>query len=108
MLQSLSIHNKMKTPFLTTDSTCLVWGKTCTKKGNCWLYNAALMRNSINYSSAFFMSLGTLFEFLLWLNIKDLNMFDDALSLTAKESGPEVKDTDVPKRQTEALLPATE
>lgn len=26
------------------DKNCLVWGKTCTNKGNCWLYDSANLR----------------------------------------------------------------
>lgn len=26
------------------DKLCLVWGKTCTSKGNCWLYDAQALR----------------------------------------------------------------
>lgn len=26
------------------DSMCLVWGKTCTHKGNCWLYDPESLR----------------------------------------------------------------
>jgi len=26
------------------DRVCLVWGKTCTNKGNCWLYDPLSMR----------------------------------------------------------------
>lgn len=26
------------------DRTCLVWGKTCSGKGNCWLYDGASLR----------------------------------------------------------------
>lgn len=26
------------------DSMCLVWGKTCSNKGNCWLYDPFVMR----------------------------------------------------------------
>jgi hypothetical protein len=24
--------------------TCLVWGKTCTGTGNCWLYDTEMLR----------------------------------------------------------------
>lgn len=26
------------------DSACLVWGKTCTGTGNCWLYDGEVLR----------------------------------------------------------------
>ena len=29
---------------LVLDKTCLVWGKTCTGKGNCWLYDGETLR----------------------------------------------------------------
>lgn len=26
------------------DNTCLVWGKTCSGNGNCWLYDGETLR----------------------------------------------------------------
>ena len=26
------------------DKTCILWGSTCSKKGNCWLYDGELLR----------------------------------------------------------------
>lgn len=71
---------------LFPDSTCLVWGKTCTDNGNCWLYNAALLRKKLNYNAAIFFCIGLFFDFLIWLNVSDLNMFGDPLEMVEKNS----------------------
>ncbi|XP_028981898.1 solute carrier organic anion transporter family member 2A1 isoform X1 [Diachasma alloeum] len=34
------------------DNTCLVWGKTCSGTGNCWLYDSELLRYSMNLTAA--------------------------------------------------------
>lgn len=30
----------------------MVWGKTCTGTGNCWLYNAEMLRYLMNFTAA--------------------------------------------------------
>lgn len=30
------------------DRNCLVWGKTCSGNGNCWLYNGETLRYLLN------------------------------------------------------------
>ncbi|KAH8407485.1 hypothetical protein KR222_002225, partial [Zaprionus bogoriensis] len=59
------------------DKYCLVWGKTCTNKGNCWLYDTESLRYAFNIVSAFFIFLGGLLNIAVWLNSKDLRIFDD-------------------------------
>lgn len=34
------------------DKTCLVWGKTCSGTGNCWLYNGETLRYLLNFTAA--------------------------------------------------------
>ncbi|XP_043671466.1 solute carrier organic anion transporter family member 74D isoform X2 [Vespula pensylvanica] len=34
------------------DKTCLVWGKTYTGTGNCWLYNGEALRYLLNFTAA--------------------------------------------------------
>nr|CAD7432302.1 unnamed protein product [Timema monikensis] len=41
-LISTNYHNK----------TCMVWGKTCSGTGNCWIYNTENMRNLLNFTAA--------------------------------------------------------
>ncbi|XP_075237504.1 organic anion transporting polypeptide 58Dc isoform X2 [Lycorma delicatula] len=59
------------------DQNCLVWGKTCTGTGNCWLYNGELLRIILNVTSACFVTIGTLFDGGVWFYVKDLKVFDD-------------------------------
>ncbi|CAH0386215.1 unnamed protein product [Bemisia tabaci] len=59
------------------DNTCLVWGKTCLGKGNCWLYDLKTMRYTINITAAAFMAIGTLLDVGVWYFSKNLKMFDD-------------------------------
>lgn len=59
------------------DSTCLMWGKTCNRKGNCWFYDTELFRKRLTYTSAAFVSVGIIFDFFVVKHVKNLNMFDD-------------------------------
>ncbi|XP_017837173.1 solute carrier organic anion transporter family member 74D isoform X2 [Drosophila busckii] len=61
------------------DRMCLVWGKTCTNKGNCWLYDPKSMRYTLNFTAAVFISLGALFDFGVWYYVKDLKIFDEEI-----------------------------
>lgn len=56
---------------------CIVWGKTCTGTGNCWLYDAQTLRYSLNFLAAFFVALGTLVDVAVWYYVKDVKIFDD-------------------------------
>jgi hypothetical protein len=58
-------------------SACLAWGQTCTTKGNCWLYDGEMLRTRFFYPSAFAIALGTLFDYLVFRNSKDLKIFDE-------------------------------
>lgn len=35
-----------------TDRSCIVWGKTCTSKSNCWLYNSEKLKYMLNYTAS--------------------------------------------------------
>ncbi|XP_032590483.1 solute carrier organic anion transporter family member 74D [Drosophila grimshawi] len=59
------------------DRMCLVWGKTCTNKGNCWLYDPESMRYTLNFTAAIFIFLGAVFDFGVWYYVKDLKIFDE-------------------------------
>ncbi|CAB3387511.1 Hypothetical predicted protein [Cloeon dipterum] len=58
------------------DSTCVVWGKTCTRKGNCWLYEGESMRYIMNFTAAVFVAIGTLFDVGTWYYVKNLQIFE--------------------------------
>uniref|UniRef100_A0A182QCQ2 Solute carrier organic anion transporter family member n=1 Tax=Anopheles farauti TaxID=69004 RepID=A0A182QCQ2_9DIPT len=62
---------------LVLDKTCLVWGKTCTGTGNCWLYDGETLRYLLNFIAAAFVLVGTLFDCGVWYYVKDLKIFDD-------------------------------
>lgn len=53
-----------------------MWGKTCTGNGNCWLYDAEILRYLLNFVAAFFVGLGTFFDVGVWFLVKDLKIFD--------------------------------
>ncbi|XP_068145560.1 solute carrier organic anion transporter family member 74D-like [Drosophila tropicalis] len=58
------------------DNYCLVWGKTCSNKGNCWLYDTKSMRYAMNLTAAFCVFLGGLLNIAVWYYAKDLKIFD--------------------------------
>nr|XP_024219754.1 solute carrier organic anion transporter family member 5A1-like [Halyomorpha halys] len=61
------------------DTTCLVWGKTCNGKGNCWLYNADKLRYMINYIGSSFIGTGIFFGLGAWYFAKGLKLFDEPI-----------------------------
>ncbi|XP_047001250.1 solute carrier organic anion transporter family member 74D-like [Schistocerca americana] len=67
------------------DSTCLVWGKTCSGTGNCWLYNGETLRYTLNFTAAGFVAIGTLFDAGVWYLVKDLKIFDEEVKPTEVE-----------------------
>jgi hypothetical protein len=96
------------------DKTCLVWGKTCSGTGNCWLYNGEELRYLLNFTAASeyhvrelrffsrmsppqresvhlsgFVTIGTLFDVGVWYFVKDVKIFDEEIELQdiAEEPG---------------------
>ncbi|XP_008217820.1 solute carrier organic anion transporter family member 74D [Nasonia vitripennis] len=71
------------------DKTCLVWGKTCSGTGNCWLYNGETLRYLMNFTAATFVTMGTLFDVGVWYYVKDVKIFDEEVELEdiAEEPG---------------------
>lgn len=59
------------------DNACVAWGKTCTRKGNCWLYDGETLRYTFFYSSAVAIAIGTFFDALVWRYSKKLKIFDE-------------------------------
>lgn len=59
------------------DNACIAWGKTCTTKGNCWLYDGAKLRYTFFYASAIAIAVGTIFDALVWKHSKRLKIFDE-------------------------------
>ncbi|XP_023302200.2 solute carrier organic anion transporter family member 74D [Lucilia cuprina] len=59
------------------DRLCLVWGKTCSNKGNCWLYDPESLRYTLNMTAAVFVTIGAIFDCGVWYYVKDLKIFDE-------------------------------
>lgn len=77
------------------DRACLVWGKTCSGSGNCWLYDSEALRHNLNLFACLFVLVGTLLDCGVWYFVKDLKIFDE-----------EVKDTELREvEKEEELLP---
>uniref|UniRef100_A0A182M6I5 Solute carrier organic anion transporter family member n=1 Tax=Anopheles culicifacies TaxID=139723 RepID=A0A182M6I5_9DIPT len=60
------------------DRTCVLWGRTCAKRGNCWLYDGEALRVSMNYTAAVFVIIGSCFDIGTWYYSKNFKIFDDA------------------------------
>ncbi|XP_034248496.1 solute carrier organic anion transporter family member 74D [Thrips palmi] len=71
------------------DATCLVWGKTCTGNGNCWLYNGESLRYLLNLTSAGFVLVGTMFDAGVWYFVKNVQIFDDDVKAVVTAVQPE-------------------
>ncbi|XP_058465059.1 solute carrier organic anion transporter family member 74D-like [Malaya genurostris] len=61
---------------LIIDRTCVLWGQTCSKQGNCWLYDGLSLRKSMNYTAAVFVIIGTCFDVGTWWYSKNFTIFD--------------------------------
>jgi hypothetical protein len=67
------------------DKACLVWGKTCTGNGNCWLYNGKTLRYTMNFTAATFVLIETLFDAGVWFFIKGLKIFHEEIELELED-----------------------
>uniref|UniRef100_A0A182QAF8 Solute carrier organic anion transporter family member n=1 Tax=Anopheles farauti TaxID=69004 RepID=A0A182QAF8_9DIPT len=70
------------------DRTCVLWGQTCAKRGNCWLYDGEALRVSMNYTAALFVIVGTCFDMGTWYYSKNFKIFDDAPGDDGAEERP--------------------
>ncbi|KAH8320503.1 hypothetical protein KR067_004700 [Drosophila pandora] len=59
------------------DNYCLVWGKTCSNKGNCWLYDTKSLRYALNLTAASFIFVGGFLNIAVWYYAKNLKIFDE-------------------------------
>jgi len=59
------------------DRTCVLWGKSCSGDGNCWLYNEEQMRYTLNFTAAAFILVGTLLDIGTWCHSKNVLIFDE-------------------------------
>ncbi|XP_063233124.1 solute carrier organic anion transporter family member 74D-like [Bacillus rossius redtenbacheri] len=71
------------------DKTCLVWGKSCSGRGNCWTYDRAAMRTLLNFTAAGFVGVGALFDIAVWYYVKDVKIFDEEIELKHVEKNGE-------------------
>lgn len=59
------------------DSACLVFGKTCSRRGNCWLYDGEYLRYSFNFIAGASILIGACLDLSVWHFSGDLKIFDD-------------------------------
>ncbi|XP_065345620.1 solute carrier organic anion transporter family member 74D-like [Cloeon dipterum] len=59
------------------DMTCTLWGMTCGKTGNCWIYDADKLRYYVYMPIFGCLFIGTLWDIGVWYYVKDLQMYDD-------------------------------
>lgn len=59
------------------DSFCLVWGSTCSSKGNCWLYDAEGLRFYLCAVSLFCYVVGLIFDSVATKYSKSIKCFDE-------------------------------
>lgn len=64
----------------------MVFGKTCNGTGNCWLYDSQTLRYLLNFTAAFFITLGTIVDLGVWHFVKDLKLFDEEDDINKSEA----------------------
>lgn len=87
-LTILSIFAFIPAPILfgwIIDQTCLVWGKTCSGTGNCWLYDVGQFRFYLNFVAMIAVLCGTFCDCGVWYLVKNLQIFDDDISNLNKD-----------------------
>lgn len=67
---------------MLVDLSCVVWGMTCGKTGNCWLYDGQKMRYLLNFTAAGLMVVATLLDIGVLLNVGKLKIYDEELEET--------------------------
>ncbi|XP_069675275.1 solute carrier organic anion transporter family member 74D-like [Periplaneta americana] len=82
------------------DSACIVWGQTCGKPGNCWLYDGQRLGFLLNFTASAFLLGGTLLDIGVWYNVKDLQIYDkdDGTGTTKKKKNSKKKTADEQER----------
>lgn len=79
-MTAISLFAVIPSPILfgtLIDSTCVLWGKTCGKSGNCWLYDAEKLKYSMNLLGAALIAIATILDIGTWYYSKDVKIFDD-------------------------------
>ncbi|CAB3383925.1 Hypothetical predicted protein [Cloeon dipterum] len=59
------------------DMSCLVWGQTCGKPGNCWLYDVQKLRYLVNLPIVGCLFFGTLWDVGVWHYVKGVQLYDE-------------------------------
>ncbi|XP_059613650.1 solute carrier organic anion transporter family member 3A1-like [Phlebotomus argentipes] len=75
------------------DSTCILWGKTCSGTGNCWRYDGPSLRYFLNTVTSLSIAIAVIFDLIVWYLVKDLVVFDEK---------DEIKDTEQEKKKPNA------
>lgn len=67
------------------DETCIVWSEQCSgRKGNCQLYDQRLFRYYVNLTAFCLTTIGVFFDFLVWKNGKNLDLYGEKEDEMAK------------------------
>ncbi|XP_014259140.1 solute carrier organic anion transporter family member 4C1-like [Cimex lectularius] len=74
------------------DYSCLVWGETCGKTGNCWLYEGKTMRYLLNFTATGFLFIATVLDIGVLCNVGSLKIYDEDVN---KEENKDNKETEI-------------
>uniref|UniRef100_A0A1B0CRW9 Solute carrier organic anion transporter family member n=1 Tax=Lutzomyia longipalpis TaxID=7200 RepID=A0A1B0CRW9_LUTLO len=65
------------------DSTCVLWGKTCSGTGNCWRYDGPSLRYFLNSVTSLSIAVAVVFDIIVWYYVRDLVVFDEKEEITS-------------------------
>ncbi|GAB0093990.1 hypothetical protein DMENIID0001_091900 [Sergentomyia squamirostris] len=71
------------------DSTCDLWGKTCSTDGNCWLYNGQSLRYLLNFTTGFSNFVAFCICLVICYYVKNLVVFDQDNITNRKDDSPD-------------------
>lgn len=76
------------------DKTCVLWGKTCSGTGNCWVYDAAKLRTILNLTTLVFIGIANIMDIAVWYYVKDIKIFDEKPGDEKENKGNEESKTE--------------
>lgn len=69
------------------DDSCIVWSKTCDKRGNCWLYDTNKLRTTYHTVSIVLIAIGSIFDFIMIFLSPRLNdLYGEEAKKNAKQA----------------------
>lgn len=81
------------------DTTCMIWNNKCGRKGNCLLYDPLKFRYYLHTTAAMLVSVGVLFDILIWFNARNIDLYGSSSSEKSKKIENRMEMDDLPESE---------